>query len=343
MPRLTTLIQILRSVLLRREISLENRAAQLSWGLENLIAKDFEVCNSSTSRSHDPFTNRETIRHHPTPVVYELRDVTFNPSVGTLGHRGHRIRDSVPVDLQRANSWDSSRLPGAPMVSGNASTALRLSTNYYHFIAEDLPRIALLKQHSSIKTVYTQAESFPNFVRDALDILKVHPVGLRHPVRFEKLCYAGPMDGSFWPSPTSLEITRDALIQPEFSKSDTPMRQIYLSRRKSTRSLNDEEKIENFLLGRGFEVIFAEELSLNEQLRAFAKCRTLIGPHGAGLTNSIFMPAGGQVLEIMSRGWAIPVFERIAGYRLNYSRILIDEQTRADQIIAAISEFFAPS
>lgn len=337
MPRFVTLNQILRSAILKREIELENRSAHHDWGLDKLIIEDFEVYGATISRSHDPFTNRETVKHHDSPIVYHLRDITFNPSLGTIGHKGHRIQDSVPRDLQRPNSWDSSRIPRPSTKIATVTTALRLRTNYYHFIAEDLPRIALLKHHVNLEALYTQSGPFPAFIRDALKILEIHQIGVRQPVRFESIFYVGQMDGDFWPSPTALEVTRKSLLKDEASSLE-PQSRIYLSRRKATRSVRGEDQIEKFLLDIGFEVVYAEELSLEEQLRVFSNCHTLIGPHGAGLTNSVFMPAGGQVIEIMSKNWAIPVFERVAGTRLSYSRILIDTDSDVKKVISALAE-----
>ncbi len=42
-----------------------------------------------------------------------------------------------------------------------------------------------------------------------------------------------------------------------------------------------------------------EGLSLAEQIRLFAGAGTVVAPHGAGLANLAYMPAGGRVVEFL--------------------------------------------
>ena len=48
----------------------------------------------------------------------------------------------------------------------------------------------------------------------------------------------------------------------------------------------------------GFVVVRTEDLSFDEQVATFARARVIAGPHGAGLNNAIFAPAGCLVLDI---------------------------------------------
>lgn len=302
-----------------------------------MVVENREVCEESESFSRDPFTGRISRRYHPRPVLYRLRDVTFSPITGTIGHRGHRIRESVHFDLHRPNSWHSSRIPRPFFQSNGVATAIPLSSNYYHFIAEDLPRIALLKEYFSLDEIYTHRAYFPRFVSDALSALGIKQIYRPNPTRFESLVFVAPMDGGFWPSPIALEVVRKALNQAiPTTEGGTPIK-IYLSRRNSARALNSEFELEAHLAGLGFEVVFAEELSVARQVELFSNCRTLVGPHGAGLTNALFMPEGSHIVEIAFRKWSIPVFERIAGTRQRYDRILIEEGIRVDDLIAQVS------
>ena len=332
-PRIISLVQILNSRLLRPEVELENRFTLEAWGLTDVVSSDFQVEASSQSHSHDPITRRAATRHHSRPVAYRLSDVTFNPSVGSLGHKGHRIRESVTIDFHRTHSWDSSRVPRKIHKTTGTATALRLHPNYYHFIAEDLPRIALLKKHLKLNLVYSQKRPFPRFITDALEFLEIDHIVLSRPTRFDELAFVGPMDDGFWPSPVSLEIVRESLSPMVPSFLGVPTGQIYLSRRKSSRALNSEYRVESFFAKLGFAVIHAQDLSLAQQIELFSTCRTLIGPHGAGLTNALFMPPGGRVIEIIDRKWAIPVYERVVGTRHRFSQVLVDENTAPEKLI----------
>jgi len=79
-------------------------------------------------------------------------------------------------------------------------------------------------------------------------------------------------------------------------------RKIYISRaRARVRKVLNETELTAKLKDHGFEILFAEDLSLAEQVDIFAECSTLIGLHGAGLTNCIFMKPRGNVVELRKR------------------------------------------
>lgn len=48
----------------------------------------------------------------------------------------------------------------------------------------------------------------------------------------------------------------------------------------------------------GFETVYAEDLSFDEQRNLFFETKILVTPHGAGLTNVLFMQPGTKVLEL---------------------------------------------
>ena len=73
---------------------------------------------------------------------------------------------------------------------------------------------------------------------------------------------------------------------------------IYISRNKaSKRRLLNEYKLSSILDSFGIKTIYAEELSFEDQIKIFSKTSLLIGVHGAGLTNMLFMSPNTIVLE----------------------------------------------
>ena len=54
-------------------------------------------------------------------------------------------------------------------------------------------------------------------------------------------------------------------------------------------------------------------------MKIYRKARLVVGPHGAGLSNMVFMPSNASVLEMRPRGWPIAVFRQLAAAcSLNY-------------------------
>lgn len=79
-----------------------------------------------------------------------------------------------------------------------------------------------------------------------------------------------------------------------------PEKNIYISRRKSARPLLNESEVEDILSNHGFDVIFAEDLTFQEQVSVFSSAKTLISSHGAGMSNIAFMNSGTSIVEIFT-------------------------------------------
>lgn len=74
---------------------------------------------------------------------------------------------------------------------------------------------------------------------------------------------------------------------------------IYISRQQQVlRSVENEEAVTKLLEKFGFKKIIAEQLSYQEQVQLFSQARYLVSPHGAGLSNILFMQDGSKVLEM---------------------------------------------
>jgi capsular polysaccharide biosynthesis protein len=76
---------------------------------------------------------------------------------------------------------------------------------------------------------------------------------------------------------------------------------VYISRAKSPhRPLANEEQLEEMLRsGWGCRVVHTEDLSLAEQVKLVLRARIVMGPHGAGLTNTLFAPRGAPLIELL--------------------------------------------
>ena len=91
---------------------------------------------------------------------------------------------------------------------------------------------------------------------------------------------------------------RDVLLSAYGDPGEKEER-LYISRRRAAkrRIANEDEVIE--VVGKfGFETVCAEELSFAEQVRICSRARYIVSNHGAGLTNTMFMQAGGGMLEL---------------------------------------------
>uniref|UniRef100_A0A5B6YGS4 Glycosyltransferase 61 catalytic domain-containing protein n=1 Tax=Davidia involucrata TaxID=16924 RepID=A0A5B6YGS4_DAVIN len=83
---------------------------------------------------------------------------------------------------------------------------------------------------------------------------------------------------------------------------------ILISRQKSRMFLNEDEMV-GVIEELGFEVVVAmpnRMSNLNKFTEVLNSCSVMVGSHGAGLTNAVFLPAGAVMLQVVPLGldWA---------------------------------------
>ncbi len=88
---------------------------------------------------------------------------------------------------------------------------------------------------------------------------------------------------------------------------------IYISRKNSFhRSLINEDDVEKLFERYGFEIIYAEDHSLEDQIDMFSNASVVAGPHGAGLSNIVFCKRLSKLFELFSPRYSPDCFEKIS-------------------------------
>jgi len=81
-----------------------------------------------------------------------------------------------------------------------------------------------------------------------------------------------------------------------------PGKKIYISRQKARwRKITNEADVVTLMKSYGFEIHFFEDYNFSEQVGLMQQASHLIGLHGAGLTNMLFMPKNGKILELRNK------------------------------------------
>jgi capsular polysaccharide biosynthesis protein len=82
--------------------------------------------------------------------------------------------------------------------------------------------------------------------------------------------------------------------------------------------------LEDYLSSIGFDILYLEDLSIQDQITRFSAAKVVVAPHGAGLSNIVFLDEGARVLEYSAGEWWWPCFRRIAfGLGLDYEFLLL--------------------
>jgi capsular polysaccharide biosynthesis protein len=78
---------------------------------------------------------------------------------------------------------------------------------------------------------------------------------------------------------------------------------IYISRAKADkRKIVNEISVLNTVEKLGYQIAITEDLSFIDQIQLMHRSKVILGLHGAGLTNMLFMPTGSVVVEIRKEG-----------------------------------------
>ena len=78
-------------------------------------------------------------------------------------------------------------------------------------------------------------------------------------------------------------------------ESDSYPRRIYIRRNSGSRNIINQHEIEKLLHSHGYSIVESEKLSFLEQVALFANAKTIIGPVGAALANSLFIKKSTRV------------------------------------------------
>ena len=176
------------------------------------------------------------------------------------------------------------------------------SGGYYHWLTEALTRLEIVWPYLNGHTVLIPRPYRKlRYVKKSLKLL-----GVDHQFFNGARCVWRVHD-LLLPSHTAVMGNYNdpiiARLQQRFLASvradSTPRRKIFVSRQKaSKRHLVNEAEIVAVMRSCGFDHICLEDYPFHEQVQLMSETKIIVGLHGAGLTNMLFMPPGGAVLEL---------------------------------------------
>ena len=260
--------------------------------------------------------------HVPIASELELQFALFEDVV-VFGHTGQIV--DVGTSRSIAPAHRGSTKPGLLFTQWLDGVAFSLLTgvpgkrrNYFHYLTEVLPE-HLFALRSAIDTFGQLTLLLPTSDHP-LDVALVSEARRLYPhlpvrrlrrserLRCEAVVFHRVRRSSMFRSPASrrlLSITVEALrnsfqVLPGIpgSMPNVAKRRLFISRAdaKRPRLLNEDEVFKR-IEALGFERVIPGRLSIADQIALFSEAQIVAGAHGAGLTNLIFMPGGGAVVE----------------------------------------------
>ena len=180
----------------------------------------------------------------------------------------------------------------------------RFSANYYHWLCDALPRLeAFSRRMAEFSLLLPPPLAALPHVRETLAAwpgVRVVPFPKADAaVRVEHLLVPGHAARNGDHAPDLMRRVRQRLIAHFAPGVEPSGRRIYVSRALARiRRIANESDLQAVLARHGFEIASFEAMPLGEQIALMAQGSALVGIHGAGLANMLFMAPGSRAAEI---------------------------------------------
>lgn len=204
-------------------------------------------------------------------------------------------------------------------------------SGYFHWVNSVLPRVAVLNRFPKLSKLPLLVSVSKRFSRESLDLLKidrnralnsdsayfVKRLWISTPCIFRGDHFTRP---AFW--------TRELRRALQVEDREPGSKLVYLSRSDaSVRRVVNEGAVVDAFLKRGGEAIAFEGMNFSDQISIVENVKHFFSLHGAGLSNTLFMPSG-SVFEIVSRTRLWPTFRTSAARaNLKYGAFITQAQT----------------
>lgn len=239
---------------------------------------------------------------------------------------GHRLFDNQ--NIKKINNFVLTSPKTLNLISSDKKVLISLLSGPYHFFMNSVASlIKIYKNNENLffildaKNIKEQDWSLLNFLSDILNDNNIkHRVINTEDYDYlliNNFYYLEDVTSSIAYSNEILNISKKYLKDI----TATPNKKVYLSRSKiPDRSFNninlknmhkmpflddnrviDENVLENFFRENNFEIVVPENfINFKEQLNYFYSVKTLVSVTSSGITNSIFMQEGGNVVELIT-------------------------------------------
>jgi hypothetical protein len=260
--------------------------------------------------------------------VYTMRDVIVGIPTGICLSDSHIFLESYGNPYRWFSGSSTGPRPrelalfrsARPLPVEGPVTCLGSAT-YGHVLLQEVPRLLHALEARPDLSVVT-SEDRPKYVSDLLallkekNVIKGRVVGLpRGLYRVAEYTFTSDEADSGFFRTESVEILRTHIGQQSDDSSGiaaSAPSAVYLSRRRSDRSFTNEAEVEAMLLRKGFAIVYSEDLDVAEEIALFQRVEMIVGPHGAGLANLVWIKPETRVIEIMSPKMISDFFLRLA-------------------------------
>lgn len=275
------------------------------------------------------FSWRQTAYRSLSPAVLSFRDATLFSTCGILLIGDFVIADTLlhadPAEHGFQDDGDRIAIVAGAERSLSGCHLMALcgsQDSYFHAMIDGVGRLAPIPEHliASSATVVT-ASALPTidamvdrFCNDRT--MSKTRIARAEAVRVPELVVSFNTAGQCNYHDCLVPFFTGLADRQASSHRSRPTRMIYIDRSSAqARRLLNEEDLKRALLAEGVEPVRLEELGLAQQLELFRNVGLVVAPHGAGLTNILFLPGNAVVLELLMDTYCNWSFRHLAALR----------------------------
>ncbi len=175
--------------------------------------------------------------------------------------------------------------------------------NYYHWIIDSVCRLYLTKKHLEFEYTLLISENSPSYILESLKKFNIKNIEFIPPNCYFQIKDLYVMNYAAWSGqqhPIILMQLKNYLVSDSELDKINISKKIYVSRaNQKSRRVDNEKQVVAIVKKYGFEVVFFENMSFENQVSLMRDVRCLVTSHGANLTNILFMPKDAKVLELI--------------------------------------------
>jgi capsular polysaccharide biosynthesis protein len=246
----------------------------------------------------------------PASFTLEVRGARLSGDYGALITPGNLLDHETSTYFGVSN-WREHPIYLRPTLGSMEhidGTALSLTTrgtatNYYHFLFDSIGRYGVLEE--CLPDAKFDAVVVPHasgYQRQLLELAGIPGPWIQprrgHTITADRMLVPSNPNWELAAPPATVDWLRRRL-QPSAGAPSGPNR-LFLTRGTAprTRRYVQEPELWPHLEKRGFTLLDPGTLTVQEQIDVFSRAEAIVAPHGAGLANVTFSPAGVTVLEM---------------------------------------------
>jgi hypothetical protein len=172
--------------------------------------------------------------------------------------------------------------------------------NYFHFYNDVVSKLFYLEQHGIDTSTYSIVIARKLWDKPYFQFYLKHVRFLQIQQWLIQTDEYVSLEEAVFCKPTTHTISYfDSFLKGLNAKKTAGNRKIFLTRSANRlRFIENKDNINSVCLEFGLEVIDSDELPISHQIDLFTACDVVVGIHGAGLTNILFMSGKCKILEI---------------------------------------------